>query len=163
MFLPKGFVMALLWKCFVILTISLGASAKNTKSSKEVVFKKEKIQLDAKVLTVEIAETNAQHERGLMYRTKLGSDEGMLFIFPSERPLQFWMKNTYIDLSIGYFDKNAILVDVQEMKATSMMEASPPTYPSAKSAKYALEMNKGWFAKNKVKIGAKIKFLESRQ
>ncbi|MFN8846154.1 MAG: DUF192 domain-containing protein, partial [Bdellovibrionales bacterium] len=68
----------------------------------------------------------------------------------------FWMKNTWIDLSIGYFDKNRILKEVIDMKSTSELEVSPPTYPSQHKAQYALEMTKGWFEKNKIKIGDKF-------
>lgn len=157
--------MALLWKSCAILIFSLAVYAKPPalpKVASESKFKKERIKIAGKVISVEIAESEEQHELGLMYRKSLGKNDGMLFIFPIEKPLYFWMKNTFIDLSIGYFDKNAVLIKIQEMKATSVMESAPPSYPSTKAAKFALEMNKGWFAKNEIKIGAKIKFLESR-
>ena len=153
--------MALLLKCFAILLFSLGAFAK-APAVPVSKFKKEKIQVGTKTIVVEIADNEELHELGLMYRKSLGADDGMLFIFSTEKPLSFWMKNTFVDLSIGYFDKNATLIDIQEMKATSLVEQNPPSYPSAKPAKYALEMNKPWFAKNKIKVGTKIKFLESR-
>jgi uncharacterized membrane protein (UPF0127 family) len=98
-----------------------------------------------------------------MFRKSMPENDGMLFIFSQEDTRYFWMKNTYIDLSIGYFDKEKALIDIQEMKATSMMETRPPSYPSAKPAMYALEMNKGWFAKNKVKLGEKFQFSSRRQ
>ncbi|WP_374076635.1 DUF192 domain-containing protein [Bdellovibrio bacteriovorus] len=121
-------------------------------------FKKKKITLGTKTLVVEIAETPDQHERGLMFRDKMGPDEGMLFIFKNEETRFFWMKNTLIDLSIGYFDKNGTLIDVQEMvSGKGVPDPQLPSYASAKPAKYALEMNKGWFDKNKVKIGTKLK------
>lgn len=146
------------WKLFVanvfLLLVLTTARAEN------VSFNKEKIKLNGQILTVEIAKSDAQHERGLMYRKSLPENGGMLFIFAAEGLRYFWMKNTYIDLSIGYFDKNKSLVDIQEMTATSMMETRPPPYPSAKPAMYALEMNKGWFAKNKVKIGQKFEFIK---
>jgi uncharacterized membrane protein (UPF0127 family) len=107
---------------------------------------------------VEIAETPEQHERGLMFRDKLGKDDGMLFIFDNEQTRFFWMKNTMIDLSIGYFDGSGALVDIQEMKSgKGIPETALTTYPSAKPAKYALEMNPGWFQKNKIKMGTKLK------
>lgn len=124
----------------------------------EVRFRKEKIQIAERIIYVEVAETEAQHERGLMYRKVLPPNEGMLFVFKNESTRYFWMKNTYVDLSIGYFDANKTLVDIQEMKAvTSVMEERPPTYPSQKPAQYALEMPKEWFKKNKIKLGAKLK------
>ncbi len=128
-------------------------------SAKASDFKKRKIRLGPKTLVVEMAETPAQHERGLMFRESLGADEGMLFVFKNEETRFFWMKNTLIDLSIGYFDKSGTLVDIQEMKSgKGIPESQLASYPSAKPAKYALEMNKGWFDKNKIKIGSKLKF-----
>ncbi|WP_295902114.1 DUF192 domain-containing protein [uncultured Bdellovibrio sp.] len=152
--------MALLWRCFAnknffavgILSLFLSFSA----HAKE--FEKKKINLGGKTLVVEVASTPDQHERGLMFRDKMGPDEGMLFIFKNEETRFFWMKNTLIDLAIGYFDKNGTLIDVQEMvSGKGIPDAELPSYPSAKPAKYALEMNKGWFDKNKVKLGSKLK------
>lgn len=147
------------WKCFgsntikvllIILTFLPNAMAKD--------FNKKKITLGKKTFVVEIAETPDQHQRGLMFRENLKPEEGMLFIFSDEAPRFFWMKNTLIDLSIGYFDKNAILIDIQEMKTgKGVPDSALPTYASARPAMYALEMNKNWFSDNKVKIGTKLK------
>ncbi|QDK36153.1 DUF192 domain-containing protein [Bdellovibrio sp. NC01] len=121
-------------------------------------FAKKKISVGNKTFVVEIAESTPQHERGLMFINKLAEDEGMLFIFKNEETRFFWMKNTMIDLSIGFFDKDKTLVDVQEMKSgQNVSDADLPSYASARPAKYALEMNKGWFDKNKIKIGSKLK------
>lgn len=150
------------WKLFVVsISLMVPLCLWGTEDvSSRVSFPKDKIRLNAQTLVVEFAKSEEQHRRGLMYRTSLKENEGMLFIFPTEEIRSFWMKNTYIDLSIGYFDKNKALVDVQEMKAPSMMEKYPPSYPSAKPAMYALEMNKGWFVKNKVKVGQKFEFIK---
>lgn len=154
--------MASLLKCFVknkstfaILILSLVIAVPGW-AFKE--FAKKKITLAGKTLVVEVADTPDQHERGLMFRNKMGESDGMLFIFNNEETRFFWMKNTLIDLSIGYFDKDGTLVDVQEMKSgKGVPDSALPSYPSAKPAKYALEMNKGWFDKNKIKIGSKLK------
>jgi len=151
--------MVWLWKCckrlsagllslLLVSSVALGASP----------FKKKKITVGAKTLVVEIAETPDQHERGLMFRDKMGPDEGMLFIFKNEETRFFWMKNTLINLSIGYFDKNGKLIDVQEMTSgKNVPDEQLPSYASAKPAKYALEMSEGWFTKNKIKLGAKLR------
>ncbi len=159
--------MVLLSRCFAILafsfvilsnSLSWGANSKN-----DVKFEKAVIELAGKKIKVEIAQTMEQHERGLMFRKSLGPDEGMLFVFDYEQPLSFWMKNTLINLSIGYFDKVKRLVDIQEMKATSVMEQNPPSYPSKAPAMYALEMSQGWFSKNKIKLGSVLKLKSVRQ
>ncbi|WP_081111805.1 DUF192 domain-containing protein [Bdellovibrio bacteriovorus] len=142
--------LALLLVAFVFLTGSYSFAASE--------FQKKKITLGTKTLVVEIAETPAQHERGLMFRNKLGENDGMLFIFDGEQTRFFWMKNTFIDLSIGYFDGSGSLIDIQEMKSgKGIPDAALASYPSSKPAKYALEMNKGWFSKNKIKLGTKLK------
>lgn len=157
--------MVSLWKFFVasLLVVSVAQAESVPAPKPDITFKKEKITLDGKTIPVELAETPEQHERGLMFRKSMPENEGMLFVFSNEEVRYFWMKNTFIDLSIGYFDKEKTLIDIQEMKSASMMETRPPSYPSAKPAKYALEMNKGWFAKNKVKLGQKFQFSSRRQ
>jgi uncharacterized membrane protein (UPF0127 family) len=127
----------------------------------KISFEKQKIKIGSKIIHVEIAKTPDQHQYGLMNRNSLPENNGMLFIFENEQTLSFWMKNTFIDLSIAYIDKNKQIVDIQEMKATNqMMVGDLPSYPSAKPALYALEMNKDWFKKNKIKVGQKFSFVK---
>lgn len=129
----------------------------------KVLFPKGTLQIASTKLNVEIAETREQLEHGLMFRDKLGDKEGMLFIFDEESTRSFWMKNTFIDLAIGFFDSKKKLVDIQEMKATkSMMETRPPSYFSKAPAMYALEVPKGWFKKNKISLGEKFALDRSR-
>ena len=98
-----------------------------------------------------------------MYRKSMGANEGMLFVFDGPEPMAFWMKNTLIPLSIGYFDENKKLINTVEMSPAVMGEARPKTYESARPAMYALEMNKGWFSKNKVKPGAILTVLAAKK
>jgi uncharacterized membrane protein (UPF0127 family) len=92
-----------------------------------------------------------------MFVKSLPANEGMLFVFDEERMQNFWMKNTLIPLSIGFFDKSGLLIDVQEMKPSeSLMDATPPSYQSAGPALMALEMNAGWFKKNHLDVGARL-------
>ena len=120
-------------------------------------------ELEGKVIQVEVANTNETRARGLMYRRSLPKDQGMLFVFPSTQPLSFWMKNTYIPLSIGFFNAERQLLEVQEMQPESVVLKQPSkTYKSRLPAKYALEMNKGWFSKNKIKPGVKFEYLDNK-
>lgn len=124
----------------------------------EIKFKKAKLELrykkNIKIINVELAETEEQHARGLMFRKKLNKDEGMLFKFTDEQIRNFWMKNTLIDLDIGYFDKNKNLIDIKTMSAqAAVMQTNFPSYPSKLPAMFALEMVKGWFKKNKFPEG----------
>lgn len=153
--------MVLRWKCSTLAKFVMFAGLflvllPQAFAAKE--FSKKKVTLGSKTFVVEVAETPDQHERGLMFRSQMGEDEGMLFIFKNEETRFFWMKNTLIDLSIGYFDKSLTLIDVKEMKSgKGVPDSALPSYASAQPAKYALEMNKGWFDKNKIKMGSKLK------
>jgi uncharacterized protein len=132
----------------------------NQPRDEEFRFPKGTIRLGGKTIEVEYANTPALRERGLMFRQNLPEDHGMLFIFAEEQPLAFWMKNTLIPLSIGYFDRNRKLVDVQEMVPAAIGDRLPPSYPSRAPAMFALEMPKGWFKRNKIDLGATFSFVK---
>lgn len=148
----------------IVTAVSLFIISAPAQSQNVPKFEKVKISLSQgkikKNLEVEIALTPTQQAYGLMNRTKMPANSGMLFVFDQERTLQFWMKNTLIDLDIAYINKEKKIIDIQTMKAvTSVLESNPPTYPSKLPAQYALEMNAGWFKKNKIKEGAVLKIL----
>lgn len=124
----------------------------------KISFKKKTIQVGKINLRVEIADTDLKRSRGLMFRKSFDGLDGMLFIFEVEEPLAFWMKNTWMPLSIGYFDAKGRLLNVEEMEpAKSEMQAHYPSYPSIGSAKYALEMPSGWFRQRQIKQGTILK------
>lgn len=153
-------VSRLKWIVVTILLVLSHIAFANSETEK-VEFKTSEISVvfekKTKKIKVELAENDTQHARGLMFRKSLGANEGMLFIFPDETIRSFWMKNTIIDLSIGYFNKDKKLIDIQEMKATSMLQKDLPSYPSRGPAKYALEMPAYWFEKNGIRTGATLK------
>lgn len=126
----------------------------------DVTFETKKIKVGRQPLNVEIAQKPEQLQKGLMFRKELKDGFGMLFIFDRESPQNFWMKNTFIPLSIGFFDSKKVLVDIQDMQAvTSELDQRPPSYTSRKPAQYALEVPQGWFKKNKVDLGSKLEGL----
>ncbi len=96
---------------------------------------------------VEIADDDAERARGLMHRTALAENRGMLFVFRSEERLSFWMRDTLIPLSIAYMDTEGRIVDIQDM------EPSTEGYDSAEPAQYALEVNQGFFEEHGVEVG----------
>lgn len=107
----------------------------------------------SKKIEIEVADTDETRTIGLMNRLSMPPDHGMLFIFEEEEKRNFWMKETFLPLSIGFFDKNCALVDIQEMKPVkSLTDVEIPKYESRFPAKFALEMNTGWFKKNKIKL-----------
>ncbi len=106
-------------------------------------------------LTAEVASTEATRTQGLMHRRILPADRGMLFVFPDISRHAMWMMNTYIPLSVAFLDEGGTIINIEDMKPHTQ-----DSHPSAKPAKYALEMNLGWFAKRGIKPGAKIQGLE---
>jgi uncharacterized membrane protein (UPF0127 family) len=105
-------------------------------------------------LTVEVANTQQEREKGLMFRYSMPHDNGMLFVFDSERNLSFWMKNTFIPLDIAYISSKGIINEIYRMEPLDYSIV----YPSKKPARYALEVNAGWFKKNGIEPGMKLDF-----
>ena len=103
-------------------------------------------------LEMELATTPEEQILGLMYRDILGDNEGMLFIFPKEKYLSFWMKDTRIPISIAFIKEDGRIVQIESMKHYSL----DPSV-SMEKVKYALEMNDGWFKAHNVKEGDIVK------
>ena len=101
---------------------------------------------------LELAKTDSEHTYGLMYRDSIPDDSGMLFIFGNDGYRNFWMKNTKIPLSIAYIDSKGKILEIYDMKPLDVSV----TYPSKYACRYALEMNKGWFRKHKIRPGCSL-------
>ena len=105
---------------------------------------------------VEVAKTIEERRSGLMYRKKLLNNEGMLFIFPREKIIRLWMKNTYIPLDVIFISENKVIVDIKK----NMEKLSETIVKSKVKSRYALEFNAGLINKLDIKIGDKILFNE---
>lgn len=113
------------------------------------------LSVDGHKLTAEVASTEAQRSTGLMHRRMLPENRGMLFIFPDIAMHGMWMMNTYVPLSVAFLDRDGTIINIADMQPQTQN-----THSAAKPAKYALEMNLGWFAKRGIKPGAKVEGLE---
>ena len=102
-----------------------------------------------------VANTEATRQVGLMFRQKMGKQEGMLFVFPEIGYHAMWMRNTLMPLSVAYMNERGMILSIHEMQA---LTETP--HQSAGPARYALEMNAGWFTSNKISAGDTIKGLE---
>jgi len=103
-------------------------------------------------LLVEIAATPDARACGLSNRQSLPQNQGMLFIYPAPQPLVFWMKDTLIPLSIAFIDKTGRIVSIQKMTPLQ----TETRYRSPRPAPFALEVNQGWFEKQKIQVGSKV-------
>ena len=117
---------------------------------------KAKIMINEKTYTVEVANTQEKRSKGLMFRKHLPENTGMLFVFSYEDYRYFYMKNTLIPLDIAFFDSQMKIVSIKQMEPLD-----ETTVPSDKKAMYALEMNKGFFEKEKINVGDSAKLLTS--
>lgn len=117
---------------------------------------KAKIEINETVYTVEVANSKEKRSKGLMFRKKLPKNTGMLFVFSYEDYRSFYMKNTLIPLDIAFFDAQMEIVSIKQMEPLD-----ETTVASGKKAMYALEMNRGFFEKKKIKVGDKMKLLTS--
>lgn len=105
---------------------------------------------DVKVVA-EVADSRMERGVGLMHRTTLDAGTGMLFVYPQERRLSFWMRNTTLPLSIAFIDKRGTIVRISDMRPLDETHV-----PSDWPALYALEVPQGWFGMVGVSVGDKV-------
>lgn len=107
------------------------------------------------VVNAEVVATPEGRERGLMFRERLGENDGMLFVFDQIGYHSMWMRNTLIPLSVAFIDDKGKILNIEEM-----LPHSEITHRAAGPARYALEMNARWFRKRNVEPGTTIKGIE---
>ncbi|HLJ61314.1 MAG TPA: DUF192 domain-containing protein [bacterium] len=111
---------------------------------------------------VEIADSEASRETGLMCRTSLAGDAGMLFVFGDDTNVPFWMKNTLIPLSIAFMDSKLRIVGLFDMPVASDPSSDEiPTYGPKAKYRYALEVNQGFFMQHGIDTRAKVDIVPS--
>ena len=108
-----------------------------------------KLYLGAAELTVEVADENLERQAGMMHRTTMPKNEGMLFVFPRPHQTGFWMKNTTVPLSIAYIDRASRVIEIYDLHPLN----TQPVESRSTRVQYALEVNQGWFAKNGIQPG----------
>ena len=110
-----------------------------------------KLSAGMHVIRAEVAKTPEEHSIGLMFRTSMPTNDGMLFIF--DRPGQqcFWMKNTLLPLSVAFVADDGSITNIEAMKPQTL-----DAHCSTKEVRYVLEMNDGWFASRGIKPGMKL-------
>ena len=106
-------------------------------------------------LAIEVVKTEAERERGLMYRTELDENSGMLFIFQQTGIKTFWMKNTLIPLDMLFIDTDKKIIHIE--KNVPPCKSDPcPVYSSGKPVFYVLEVNGGFADRHKITEGNNI-------
>ncbi len=108
-------------------------------------------------LKVEVADTPSKQQQGLMFRSKLGEDEGMLFKFNRPQKLSFWGLNTYIPLAIAFVNPDNIIEKISYISPCSEKIISSET-----DCNLAVEANYDFFEKNKISVGTKISVVKEK-
>jgi uncharacterized membrane protein (UPF0127 family) len=121
-----------------------------------VQFKRQDILIETRrgeriPVRAEIARSGTERSRGLMYRKNLADGEGMLFFFERDEILSFWMKNTYIPLSIAFVSFRGEILEIRDMEARSLK-----LIRSSRSCRYALEVPQGYFGRAGIAAGDRI-------
>ena len=106
-------------------------------------------------IDAEVAHTEAMRQKGLMHRMEMAQQQGMLFVFPEAQPYCMWMRNTFIPLSVAFLDDAGRILNIEDMAPQT-----ESNHCAVKPARYALEMNKGWFAARNLKPGQLLRGLD---
>jgi uncharacterized membrane protein (UPF0127 family) len=109
-------------------------------------------------LSVKLADTEIKQAKGLQNTPNLSQNSGMLFCYPHEKKVSFWMKETTIPLSIAFIDKNKLITQINDLEPLS-----EESIKSNKEIKWALEVNKGWFSDNNISVGDKVNIPSSKK
>lgn len=103
------------------------------------------------VLDCEVARTEKDKERGLMFRKALAKNRGMIFVYNKPEEMNFWMRNTVLPLSIAYVHEKLFIASIHDMKPLNLDVVS-----SDIPVLYAVEVNQGWFKSNSILSGNRM-------
>ena len=123
-------------------------------SAQDGLQKLAQVRLNAGIhnINAELASTPQQREIGLMFRTAMPANDGMLFAFEQPGKQCFWMRNTLIPLSVAFIGDDGSVVNIDDMKPQT-----DDSHCSARPVRFVLEMNEGWFAKRGIKAGSRLR------
>ena len=114
------------------------------------------ITIGVHLIRAEVADTEATRQQGLMFRQSMGTNEGMLFVFDAPAKVCMWMKNTFLPLSVAFIDEVGAIINIEDMPPQTT-----ESHCARQPARYALEMNQGWFKKKNIAPGARVSGLPS--
>lgn len=112
-----------------------------------------KLWLGAEEMITEIAASEKEIVTGMMFRTEMAENEGMLFILPGAQRAAFWMKNTLIPLSCAYIDAEGTILEIHDMKPKD----ETPIPSKVTNILYVLEVKQGWFERHKIAVGTQVR------
>ncbi len=146
--LPKNTTSKLILGFFLFITL-LGCDQSNLSEKTNSFDDCLELSIQGQAFSAQIAITEEELARGLMFRQKLEKNQGMLFVFSNPKKASFWMKNTSIPLDVGYFDSAGRLVEIYQLYPFDQRAV----HSKSQVIKYALEMSIGWFQDNNISTG----------
>lgn len=145
----KSFFQIALFVCFVSAAVAAGLNAKATG------YERSRLLVDGEVFNVELAITPEERSRGLMFRTDMADDTGMLFDFGGPSDISMWMKNTFISLDMLFIDSDGTIVGIEKRTVPQ----SQTIIPSPKPVRFVLELNGGSSDRMGFEVGEKVEGL----
>lgn len=137
------------WAVAVLLATSFSVNAQTGPQPKLPTVK---LTAGMHVIQAEVAQTTEQQMVGMMFRREMGANEGMLFVNDTASQRCFWMRNTYLPLTIAFIADDGTIVNLADMEPRS-----EKSHCSAQPVRFALEMRQGWFAKRGLAAGFKLR------
>lgn len=115
--------------------------------NKQLTFAGQLLIINGAKLQVELAVTDEQRQQGLMFRKSLEAGQGMLFYLDEDSMPCFWMKNTYIPLSLAFINKHYQIVQIEQLQPENLSHVC-----AMQPIRYALEVPQGWFSEQKINV-----------
>lgn len=140
-------IMKSLFLCITLAVIS----ALTPLTHAQQVFPVTTLTIGMHLIKAEVAVSDEQRAQGLMFREKMAPGEGMVFRFPESRHLCMWMKNTLLPLSVAFIDEKGRIINIEDMQPQTLT-----AHCAKKPARYALEMNQGWFRQKNIRPGIQV-------
>jgi len=134
--------------CIVGLFLSAVAWAQNASPLLELTVGFHRVE-------AEVAANDRSRQVGLMNRRAMAPQHGMLFVFPQERTHCMWMRDTLIPLSVAFLDADGVIINIEDMRPQT-----EDNHCAKVPARYALEMNLGWFSQRGIKPGTRLKGID---
>ncbi len=152
-FLQASLVAALVAALVATLVATLFSSTAAHADSNVQKFPTTQLTIGIHIVKAEMALSTEERAQGLMYREKMGSNEGMVFDFGAPAQVCMWMKNTLIPLSVAFISTDGKIANIEDMKPQTL---DSHCGKAGVPIRYALEMNLGWFKQKNIKPGVKI-------
>lgn len=112
-----------------------------------------KLWIGAEEMSAEMALNGIQQQTGMMFRTNIAENEGMIFVFPYPHRASFWMKNTLVPLSAAYIDSEGVIQEIHKLEPhnTNAVRAA------SENIQYVLETSQGWFQRHNIGPGTLVR------